>query len=53
MIDSGPVGMVTNPKTTSAECQDCKLWLPLQFNGAVSYDLTVSDTPVSDRSSAI
>ena len=27
MIDSGPVGMVTNPKTTSAECQDCKLWL--------------------------
>ncbi len=27
MLDSGPLGMVTNPKTTSAVCQECKLWL--------------------------
>ncbi len=27
MLDSGPLGMVTNPKTTSPECQECKLWL--------------------------
>jgi predicted nucleic acid-binding protein len=27
ILDSGPLGMVTNPKTTSAECQECKVWL--------------------------
>ena len=38
MIDSGPVGMVTNPKTTSAECQDCKLWLDaLPLKTAITY----------------
>lgn len=26
-MDTGPLGMVTNPKTTSAESQECKLWL--------------------------
>ena len=27
MLDTGPLGMVTNPKTSSAICQECKLWL--------------------------
>jgi predicted nucleic acid-binding protein len=27
MLDAGPLGMVTNPKTSSAICQECKLWL--------------------------
>ena len=27
MLDTDPVGMVTNPKTTSAECQECEIWL--------------------------
>ncbi|MBW4509494.1 MAG: nucleic acid-binding protein [Scytonematopsis contorta HA4267-MV1] len=27
ILDSGPLGMVTNPKTTSTESQECKLWL--------------------------
>ena len=27
VLDSGPVGMVTNPKTTFTECQECKVWL--------------------------
>jgi predicted nucleic acid-binding protein len=27
MLDSSPLGMVTNPKTISAECQECKVWL--------------------------
>lgn len=27
MLDTGPLGMVTNPKTTSPVCQECKLWL--------------------------
>ncbi len=33
MLDTGPLGMVTNPKSSSAICQECKLWLdnlPLQ-----------------------
>ena len=27
LLDSGPLGMVTNPKASSTECQECKLWL--------------------------
>lgn len=27
MLDTGLLGMVTNPKTSSAICQECKLWL--------------------------
>ncbi|HAG82468.1 MAG TPA: nucleic acid-binding protein [Cyanobacteria bacterium UBA12227] len=27
MLDTGPLGMVTNPKTSSPICQECKLWL--------------------------
>ena len=27
MLDTGPLEMVTNPKTSSAICQECKLWL--------------------------
>jgi predicted nucleic acid-binding protein len=27
MLDAGPLGMATNPKTSSAICQECKLWL--------------------------
>lgn len=27
ILDSGPLGMATNPKTSSAICQECKLWL--------------------------
>jgi len=27
MLDTAPLGMVTNPKTSSAICQECKLWL--------------------------
>lgn len=27
ILDSGPLGMVTNPKATFVEAQDCKLWL--------------------------
>ncbi len=27
ILDTGPLGMVTNPKTSSAICQECKLWL--------------------------
>jgi predicted nucleic acid-binding protein len=27
ILDSGPLGMVTNPKASSIECQECKLWL--------------------------
>jgi len=26
-LDSGPLGMVTNPKTSSTEVQECKVWL--------------------------
>jgi predicted nucleic acid-binding protein len=26
-LDSGPLGMVTNPKISSVEIQECKLWL--------------------------
>ncbi len=26
-LDSGPLGMVTNPKATFVEAQECKLWL--------------------------
>jgi predicted nucleic acid-binding protein len=34
LLDSGPLGMVTNPKTTLSECQECKLWLDnLPLNG--------------------
>lgn len=33
-LDTGPLGMATNPKTTSAICQQCKLWLDsLPSNG--------------------
>lgn len=27
ILDSGPLGMATNPKASSIECQECKLWL--------------------------
>ena len=27
MLDAGPLGMATNLKTSSAICQECKLWL--------------------------
>ncbi|MEG4851604.1 nucleic acid-binding protein [Microcoleus sp. B5-D4] len=27
ILDSGPLGMVTNPKASSAEIQECKVWL--------------------------
>lgn len=27
MLDAGPLGMATNPKTSSAICRECKLWL--------------------------
>lgn len=27
MLDAGPLGMATNPKTSSTICQECKLWL--------------------------
>ena len=27
MLDTGSLGMATNPKTSSAICQECKLWL--------------------------
>ncbi|NET56150.1 MAG: type II toxin-antitoxin system VapC family toxin [Symploca sp. SIO2E6] len=27
ILDTGPLGMVTNPKTSSAICRECKLWL--------------------------
>jgi predicted nucleic acid-binding protein len=27
MLDAGPLGMATNPKTSSPICQECKLWL--------------------------
>jgi hypothetical protein len=26
-LDSGPLGMVTNPKASAVEAQECKLWL--------------------------
>ncbi|MBE9161146.1 nucleic acid-binding protein [Tychonema sp. LEGE 06208] len=27
LLDSGPLGMVTNPKASSTEVQECKVWL--------------------------
>lgn len=27
ILDSGPLGMVTNPKASSAEIQECQVWL--------------------------
>ncbi len=27
LLDSGPLGMVTNPKASSVEVEECKLWL--------------------------
>lgn len=27
LLDSGPLGMVTNPKASSIEAEECKLWL--------------------------
>ncbi|RUT06763.1 hypothetical protein DSM106972_030200 [Dulcicalothrix desertica PCC 7102] len=44
LLDSGPLGMVTNPKASSIEVQECKLW----FNTLPQKNYTVMLPEITD-----
>ncbi len=44
LLDSGPLGMVTNPKASSIEVQECKLW----FNTLPQRNYTVMLPEITD-----